>query len=350
MKNSRKYIVTAVITAVLIAAAVAVPQIVRSGIPSVTAERIVGRNIADTVECRGVIEAKSCKNLYTAAGIMVDKVFVKNGQRVSEGDLLFSVNKAATVSLWAKADNDAADEDSEKVSELLDGLLEDYFTSAVGNIFSAFSEEEPAENEKTSNELLVLVPDIVTASTSGVVANLAIEDGVYADGSTPLLQICDTSAMFVRCELAESFAPELKEGLSCKVMSDSFDGSYAGTVREVSPVARASSGGRSTVGCVVEIDFPDGAVKAGCSADATIILSRRTGALTVPYSALNTDADGDYVWVLYGSRPYRRSVETGIELDDCVEIVSGLESDCLVVSKSDKAIEEGCLVNIKSGE
>ena len=348
MKNAKKYIVTLLLTAVLIGAAAAAPSVARSTLPNVVAKRVTGKTIEDTVECSGTIEPRYAKDLYTAAGLTVDEVYVRNGQRVKAGDPLFSVDKTATVSLWERAGSGSGEGGDEQVSKLLDGLIADYFTSAVGNMFSSFSDVGDSGSERgATSELLVLVPDVVTASADGVVANLAIEDGSYADGSAPLLRICDTSALFVKCELPESFAPSLAEGLDCIVTGDAFEGSYTATLKEISPVAKSVSGGRSTVECLAEIDFPDDALKAGYTAEIKMILSRKNGALTVPWSALNEDADGNFVWILLGSRAYRRGVVTGAELDDCVE-VSGIESGCLVVSESDGGIRSGVQVRIKS--
>ena len=347
MKKARKYVITLLLTALLIGAAAATPTIVRSALPAVVAKRVTGRTIEDSVECDGTIEPRYAKDLYTAAGLTVDEVFVKNGQHVKAGDPLFSVDKSATVSLWEAAGSGAREGEGEQVSKLLDGLIADYFTNAVGNMFSSFADGgSGASSGETTSELLVLVPDVVTASADGVVANLAIEEGAYADGTAPLLRICDASALFVRCELPESFAPSLAEGLDCIVTGDAFDGEYTATLKEISPVAKAVSGGRSTVECLAEIDFPDGALKAGYTARMKIILSRKNGALTVPWSALGEDDGGKYVWVLHGSRAYRRDVVTGAELDDCVE-VSGIESGCLVVSEADGTVRQGVQVEIR---
>ena len=345
MKKAKKYVVTLLLTAALIGAAAAAPSVVRSTLPEVVAVRVKGRTIEDSVECSGTIEPRYAKDLYTAAGLTVDEVYVKNGQRVRAGDPLFSVDKTATVSLWEAAGSGESG-DGEQVSHLLDGLVADYFTNAIGNMFSSFSDGgAKTSGGGTTSELLVLVPDVVTASVDGVVANLAVEDGAYADGSAPLLRICDTSALFVRCELPESFAPSLAEGLDCIVTGEAFEGEYTATLKEIAPVAKSVSGGRSTVECVAEIDFPDGALKAGYTAEMKIVLSRKNGALTVPWSALNEDSGGDYVWVLLGSRTYRRSVVTGAELDECVE-VSGIESGCLVVAEADGSVGSGGLVKI----
>ncbi|MBR4439643.1 MAG: efflux RND transporter periplasmic adaptor subunit [Clostridia bacterium] len=346
MKKARKYIVTLLLTLLLLGAAAVAPTVVRSTLPEVIAHRVTGRTIEDTVECSGVIEPRYAKDLYVAAGITVGEVYVRNGQRVNAGDPLFSVDKTATVSLWEAAQREKNDGEGEQVSRLLDGLIEDYFTSAMGNMFSSFSDGGGSDGRSATSELLVLVPDIVTASAAGVVANVAVEDGAYADGSAPLLRICDVSALFVRCELPESFASALSEGLNCTVTGDAFADEYTATLKEISPVAKTASGGRSSIECVAEIDFPDEALKAGYTADMKIILSRKNKALTVPYSAVNKDENGEFVWILYGSRAYRRSVVTGVELDDCVEI-SGVEAGALVVSEADGAVKAGGQVRIK---
>lgn len=344
--DKKKYIITVAFTLLLIAAAIAVPHAVHSAVPKVSATTVKGETLVDTISCPGILEAKSSKNLYTASGIMVDEVYVKNGQRVNTGDPLFSVNKEVTVSLWiSAAEKEEAAEN--QVSQLLDGLLNDYFSTSVGNIFSSFAEDEKNEEDTSIDELIVVVPDIITASTDGVIANLNVKEQTYADGSSPLLQICDTSSVFVRCELSESFAASLSEGLNCTVTGEGFEGEYTASVVEVAPVAKTVSGGNSSIECLVEIEFPDSALKAGYTADVEIELSRKNNALSLPYSAVFQDENGEYVWELYGSRAYRRNVVTGIELPDKIEIVSGIESGRFIVTNANGTLREGRPVRIR---
>jgi len=345
--NNKKYIITVILTLLFIVAAAITPRAIRFSLPLVAATPVKAETLIDTLSCTGTLEGKSSKNLYTASGIMVDEIYVKNGQQVNAGDPLFSVDKEVTVSLWVSAaEKEEANEN--QVSELLDGLLSDYFSASVGNIFSSFADKEQS-NDKTSftDELLVVIPDIITASTSGIIANLNIKEQTYADPSAPLLQICDTSSVFVRCELSEVFASDLTEGLKCKVSGDAFQEVYTASVAEIAPTAKAVSGGRSTVECIVEIDFPDSSLKTGYTAEVEIELSKKNGALALPYSAVFQDENGQYVWELYGSRTYRRDITTGSELPEKIEILSGIEAGRCIVTSADRTLKEGKLVTIK---
>ena len=346
-KNIKRYIALVVSTIFLLLIAMAVPMLIQNSIPQVIAVDITGSTLVDTLNCTGTLEAKSSKNLYIASGIMVDEVFVKNGQFVNVGDPLFSVNKETTVSLWiSAAEKEAASEN--QVSELLSGLMKDYFSSAVGNIFSSFSEENKTEEDDAADELIVIIPDVITASSSGYVANLNIKNDTYADSSAPLLQICDTSAIFARCELSESFASSLREGLRCTVTGDAFKEEYTAEIVEISPIAKTAAGSNSSIECLVEIDFPDTSLKSGYTAQVEVELSRKNNAISLPYSAIHQDEEGEYVWELYGSRSYRRNVTTGAELKNCIEITSGLEAGSFVVTSSDGELREGHLVKIDS--
>ena len=77
-------------------------------------------------------------------------------------------------------------------------------------------------------------------------------------------------------------------------------------------------------------DSIDTQLRAGYSANATVILSRNTGLLTVPESVVEFRGDSCYVYVLTDSLPKqifeRRAIDTGVSDGINIEVRSGVDS------------------------
>ena len=99
-----------------------------------------------------------------------------------------------------------------------------------------------------------------------------------------------------------------------------------------------------------EVDVPnlDHSLVPGLYADATIQLQRKSGAVAVPLQAVNREGDHATVYVVGTSKQIEiRSVITGIETSEDVEIVSGVEDGDLVVTGDRSGLKAGQQVTPK---
>lgn len=85
--------------------------------PRVITAKIVERELDHTVEGEGVLEAKEEKPLLLPTGLLVEKIHVRKGQMVKEGDLLLTFNTESLKKLY---------EEKQKELTLADTRLKDY--------------------------------------------------------------------------------------------------------------------------------------------------------------------------------------------------------------------------------
>ena len=83
----------------------------------------------------------------------------------------------------------------------------------------------------------------------------------------------------------------------------------------------------------IDVENPDGTLKDGMYADATIILKQRPNALTVPIQALERNPTGATVLVVNSQGTVEpRQVKLGIEGSSSIEVTSGLaENDRVII-------------------
>ena len=139
----------------------------------------------------------------------------------------------------------------------------------------------------------------------------------------------------------------ITEGQKARVVIGSKE--YTGTVKYVSRMAttdvnalgNASEAGGSIKGRIV-LDNPDENIYVGVSAKAYIFIGESKGALTVPYSALCTDVEGDYVYVVNADNVReRKDIELGLCSGEYYEVLSGLNEGDKVITEVTKSMKPG---------
>jgi multidrug efflux pump subunit AcrA (membrane-fusion protein) len=88
--KKKKYLLTVGIACVVLAASIAVAVFALAGEnPAVANFTVLHRgDLANSISAKGVVESRAKRNVYSSAGAMVKAVYVKVGDRVSEGDEL----------------------------------------------------------------------------------------------------------------------------------------------------------------------------------------------------------------------------------------------------------------------
>lgn len=161
----------------------------------------------------------------------------------------------------------------------------------------------------------------ITAPFDGVITRRLAEPGDIASGHTHLLTLTDPKSLIVETRIPESVIPLLSENLSIQIVIDALGGqTFPGEILRIHPELNAT-----THQGTVEVGFsqqPE-SVLAGQFAKINFLVPTREQ-LFIPFSALQHDRDGAFVFVLTQGRAERTSVSTGIRVQDQIEILSGL--------------------------
>jgi HlyD family secretion protein len=80
--------------------------------------------------------------------------------------------------------------------------------------------------------------------------------------------------------------------------------------------------------------------------DVDIIISEKSDVLLVPITAVIEDGDETFVWLVEGGKARKRTVEVGVSSVNETEIIKGLDSGEVVVTRPPIKIEEGSKLKI----
>ena len=110
------------------------------------------------------------------------------------------------------------------------------------------------------------------------------------------------------------------------------DEALAGRVVSINP-AEKIVGGVVYYEITVDFEKEKAGIKSGMTADIVIEVAKKENVLVVPREALLKINGKRTVKILEGGEPQEREVEIGLEGDDLIEIISGLENGQPVIAR-----------------
>ena len=182
----------------------------------------------------------------------------------------------------------------------------------------------------------------ITALSSGIVESIDVVKGAYANEAQTLITIIDSDKIGVEFSISKDDLGSISKGQKARVVISGNE--YEGTVDFVSRVASgdmqlSSSSSQTTGGTIkgrILLDDPDEKIYIGVSAKVYIFVGKSEKTLVIPYEALNTDIDGDFVYIVNKENLIeRKDVTLGIYSDEYYEVLEGLaEGDKVILDVS----------------
>ncbi|OSZ69906.1 efflux transporter periplasmic adaptor subunit [Sphingomonas sp. IBVSS2] len=311
----------------------------QSQIPTVTIA-IPGRQSVQTViSGTGSLAAKREMPVgVVGEGGLVTRVLVEPGTWVAKGQVLATVDRSVQVQT---ADSLAA---SVRVSEADAKLAQANLDRAKGLVSNGFvskadidrltaardqasarvrvSRAQLAETQARNHRLDIRAPE------AGLVLTRQVEPGqIVSGGSGVLFRMAMGGQMELRAQLAEADLLRTHVGSTAQVTPTGSTQVFSGTVWQVSPVIDPST--RQGI-ARIQLSY-DPALRPGGFASTQIVTGAKD-AVILPQSAIQTDAQGNYVYTLDAkNQAVRTPVVTGEVTDAGVSIAQGLAGSERVV-------------------
>jgi HlyD family secretion protein len=213
--------------------------------------------------------------------------------------------------------------------------------SQLGSLLEGASEEDLAmaqvavDQARASLELAELQLDGATimAPFDGTVAFVGGEVSEQVAPGTPMIRLIDPSGLYVDVYIDEIDIGQVEVGQEARMALDAFpDEELQGRVEFISPAATENLG---AVSYSVRVCFEATAVplRAGMTANITIVTQRRENVLLVPSRTISVDRDTGafYVDRLTDHEIERVEIEIGIQDASYTEVLRGLDDGDQVV-------------------
>lgn len=219
-------------------------------------------------------------------------------------------------------------------------------TSSENGVLDAGSkdklEADTALQKLENGEILTAVDavkDGVLADFAGVVTEVEIEEGATPAENSKLLVLESMEKVLVRVNVSKYDLEKLAVGQRAEV--DIAGRTYEGEVAKIDGMATVNSNGSAVVGVDITIDNPDEGIFLGVEAKVTVHTALAEGVVAIPMELINSDREGDFVYVEDNGGVAKRRVTVGISSESVCEIKEGLVAGEKVILSNGEELEEG---------
>lgn len=288
----------------------------------------------------------------------VSKVYVREGERVTAGQVLVSVD---TADLRARNDAQRAMVAETKAKLDLAGkneannraLLAKNFISqnAFDGVANSMQIAE-ANHQSTLAQAAItqraLADAQIKAPFAGIVSKRAVNIGEKITADAPVMQVVDLSRMELEAPVPVGDIPSIKVGQEISFKVDGFDNRvFKGKVERINPSTEAGS---RSISIFVTLPNEDGALKGGMFANGTLAAVSRTAVTSLPISALIEEAGQTYVFALKEGTVERRPITIGAKSPErgLVEVRDGMALGTEVITVKADGLKHGSKAIVKS--
>lgn len=267
----------------------------------------------------------------------------KLGDRVKAGQSFVEIidkEYVNGISLESKKMNlDLAQQEYEKQKSVFDkgGVTLRELRNAELQLTNAKNDLENAEIRLEKMKINVPISGVIV-KLPHLTPNSKIPEG------TSLATIMDYSRMFVDVSLPENTMTEIKTGQKVQITNYSLpNDTLIGTVSELSPAIDINT--RTYLG-KVRFSNPKLLIRPGMFVKSLIKVNQKNDIIIIPKEIIISDQRGKRVFIVKENTAFERIIETGIENEDMIEVVSGLEVNERLVIKGFETLRNKSKVKV----
>jgi RND family efflux transporter MFP subunit len=317
------------------------------------------QKISEKLLFTGLIEAWNKVNVTPDVGGKIAQIYVEEGERVKEGQLLAELDtRAIRLQLeQAKAGlavAEASYKDARRNIERMERLKTESAVSEqqYEQVRLAFEASEAQLQQARAAMNLAnhnLEVSIMRAPFSGVVASKNAEVGDVINplmgGFSPtsgVLTLMDFSRIKIEIDISLQDVSRVRKGQVALLRLDALpDRIFPGRVSIVNLTADPLT---KKFHVQVTADNPDLSLRPNTFGEVTLEVSTHEDALVIPQKAV---LENRYVFVVQeGNTVVRKDISMGLQNTDMVETTSGIDEGDLVVVEGNYGLEDGAKVEI----
>jgi len=172
----------------------------------------------------------------------------------------------------------------------------------------------------------------IKAPFYGIITDIKVKEGQSVNMGEELMTLVNIDRLRIKAKILESEVGRVVVGRRAVLKFSSYPGkSFFGRVKSISPIVDPND---KTCNVFIELENPGGLIKPGMHCEVFIDSEIYKGRLIVPRESILVRGGRKLCFVVEGDLAKWRYVETGLEDDENVEILSG-------VSEGEKVITEG---------
>ena len=297
-----------------------------------------------TTELTGTVEPDDVVHVYAKASGDITAVYVKAGDTVTKGQVLFTIDTEQVANAKNSVDSaqvnlQKAQSDLARMQILYDGgdLSEQEYEQYTNAVKTAQLQYNSA---KTSYDQQVSYSS-VTAPISGKVESCSAEVYDRANMNGELCVISGEGEKKVTFYVTQRMLENLAVGDSLTV--EKSGNTYNAMIDEINTMVDDSTG---MFKVEAQLTDTDNNAATGSTVKLTVTTGKAENVMTIPVDAVYYSGGKAYVYLYEDGKAKKASIEVGINDDDYVEVTDGLSADDLVVSTWSNNLYEGADIQL----
>jgi membrane fusion protein (multidrug efflux system) len=270
---------------------------------------------------------------------------VKAGQKVSKGQVLGRTDDGGMSQQLASAENQYA------LAKTTFERQKNLWNQKIGSEIQYLqAQAQMISAQKAVAQINAqIAKTVIRAPFSGTIDEVYVEKGeVVAASPQGLMRIVNLGNMYVSTSIPETYIGKLKIGTEVDVFLTSLNKTYKGKVRQIGNFINPNN---RSFGIEVSVPNPENLLRPNQVAKMKVIDYVSKNAVVVPTNVIQQDSKkNSFVYTVINSTgksgiAKKVIVKTGQSSDNVTEILSGLDSDAIIVTEGMNTISDGMKLN-----
>jgi membrane fusion protein (multidrug efflux system) len=313
-----------------------------TGIP-VKIERVQPSTVANEVRVSGNVEGNTTVKLGFLVGGKINYIFGREGQPVSRGQLVASLEPTNYLIARQLADVQVGTT-SDEFSRLK--LLHDRKSLSESDFIKIDYALQQAKLQQQLQQKN-LADTKLWSPIDGVLIKKSAEVGEIVGVGAPQFAIADIRKVKVLAYIPEDELHLIKTGQQATVLVSALNKTFAGRVIEIGAAADETS---RAFTIKIEIVNLEQLIRPGMIAEAAIMTNSPAIMTLVPAEAIINGLDNQqYVYVVDSvqNKAFRRKISLGKMMDNKIQVTEGLSAGDLIVEEGQNKLTDGAAIALK---
>ncbi len=316
-------------------------------IPLITTFTAKHEVFSHTLEIQGNVTTKNLLVIYPEYNGVLTNVYVKEGQRVSKGQILAKIDDGGLGQQLAQIQIQA--DLARTTFERQERLWKQNIGSEIQYLQAKSTYEAQS---KAVNQLQQQIgKTTVRAPFTGTIDDVITEQGsVVAAGQSQLMRIINLDDMYIETDVPESYLSNVTKGKDVQVEFPVL-GKIIDT--KISQVGEFINPANRTFKIEVGIPNKDKTIKPNLTAKLKINDYTNENALLVPQSIISENAEGEqYIYLVNDKNSddegvaKRVIIKTGRTQGDVIEVLEGIENGAEIIQEGARSVKDNQTVKV----
>ena len=316
-------------------------------IPLITTLKVNDTVFDHFLEIQGSVTTKNLLVIYPQYSGILNKVYVKEGEKVKKGQILAKIDDGGLSQQLAQLQIQS--ELSKTTFERQKRLWEQKIGSEMQYLQAKSNYE--AQGKAIDQLQKQVDKTFVTAPFSGTIDDVITEQGsVVLPGQTQLMRIINLDNMYIEANIPEQYITNISVNKTVEIEFPVLNKTIKAKIRQVGNYINPAN---RTFKIEVAVPNKDQSIKPNLTAKLKINDYSNAHSLLIPQSIISENASGEqYVYIVENKKENNEAlvkkviIQTGRTQGDMIEVLGGLDNGSEIILEGARSVIDGQEVKI----